>query len=99
MQWITMSLKLKFILRLGKTDIIQLMSLALAQDLIDETLFHAPKIKFFTTQIETDNNLETSIQGLFVAGDGPGFAGNTVSAATTGLIPAKHILAKKSRQG
>ncbi|SLM29916.1 FAD dependent oxidoreductase [Desulfamplus magnetovallimortis] len=58
----------------------------------DETLLYAPEIKFFATQIETDNDLETSIKGMFVAGDGPGVAGNIVSAAATGLIPAKKIL-------
>jgi len=59
----------------------------------DETLLYAPEIKFFATQIETDNDLETSVKGMFVAGDGPGVAGNIVSAAATGLIPAKRILA------
>jgi uncharacterized FAD-dependent dehydrogenase len=29
---------------------------------------------------------------MFVAGDGPGVAGNIVSAAATGLIPAKAII-------
>jgi uncharacterized protein len=58
----------------------------------DETLLYAPEIKFFATQIDTDNNLETSIRGLFVAGDGPGVAGNIVSATATALIPAKEIL-------
>jgi uncharacterized FAD-dependent dehydrogenase len=29
-----------------------------------------------------------------VAGDGPGVAGNIVSASATGLIPAKSIIAK-----
>ncbi|MBF0229318.1 MAG: FAD-dependent oxidoreductase [Desulfamplus sp.] len=57
-----------------------------------ETLLYAPEIKFFATQIETDNNLETAIKGMYVAGDGPGVAGNIVSAAATGLIPAKRIL-------
>ena len=61
----------------------------------DETLLYAPEIKFFATQIETDKDLETAIQGLFVAGDGPGVAGNIVSAAATGLIPAKRILADR----
>lgn len=60
----------------------------------DETLLYAPEIKFFATQIETDTSLETSIKGLFVAGDGPGVAGNIVSAAATALIPAKAILAQ-----
>jgi hypothetical protein len=58
----------------------------------DETLLYAPEIKFFATQIETSQNLETGIPGLYVAGDGPGVAGNIVSAAATGLIPAKAIL-------
>jgi uncharacterized FAD-dependent dehydrogenase len=59
----------------------------------DETLLYAPEIKFFATQIDTSPALETSIPGLYVAGDGPGVAGNIVSAAATGLIPAKSILA------
>lgn len=58
----------------------------------DETLLYAPEIKFFATQINTDNNLETSIEGLFVAGDGPGVAGNIVSATATALIPSKEIV-------
>ena len=58
----------------------------------DETLLYAPEIKFFATQIETDNNLETAIKGLFVAGDGPGVAGNIVSATATALIPSKEII-------
>jgi hypothetical protein len=59
----------------------------------DETLLYAPEIKFFATQIETTSNLETKISGMFVAGDGPGVAGNIVSASATGLIPAKAIAA------
>jgi uncharacterized FAD-dependent dehydrogenase len=57
----------------------------------DETLLYAPEIKFFATQVETSEHLETAVSGLFVAGDGPGVAGNIVSAAATGLIPSKEI--------
>jgi len=57
----------------------------------DETLLYAPEIKFFATQIETGADLQTAIKGLYVAGDGPGLAGNIVGAAATGLIPAKAI--------
>jgi uncharacterized protein len=60
----------------------------------DETLLYAPEIKFFATQVETDNHLETCVKGMYVAGDGPGVAGNIVSAAATGLIPAKAIIKK-----
>lgn len=62
----------------------------------DETLLYAPEIKFFATQIETDNDLETDLAGMYVAGDGPGVAGNIVAAAATGLIPAKKIVASLS---
>lgn len=61
----------------------------------DETLLYAPEIKFFATQMETSNDLETKISGLYVAGDGPGVAGNIVSASATGLIPAKAIISLK----
>ncbi len=64
----------------------------------DETLLYAPEIKFFATQIETDHNLETSISGLFMAGDGPGVAGNIVSATATALIPSKEILRRSRMQ-
>lgn len=57
----------------------------------EETLLYAPEIKFFSTQVETDAHLETAVEGLFVAGDGPGVSGNIVGAAATGLIPAKRI--------
>ncbi len=57
----------------------------------DETLLYAPEIKFFATQVETSRELETAVSGMFVAGDGPGVAGNIVSAAATGIIPAKAI--------
>jgi uncharacterized FAD-dependent dehydrogenase len=60
----------------------------------DETLLYAPEIKFFATQVECDNHLETLVKGMFVAGDGPGVAGNIVAAAATGLIPAKKILSQ-----
>jgi uncharacterized FAD-dependent dehydrogenase len=58
----------------------------------DETLLYAPEIKFFATQVDTDHHLETAVHGMFVAGDGPGVAGNIVSAAATGLIPAKAVI-------
>jgi hypothetical protein len=58
----------------------------------DETLLYAPEIKFFATQVESNKYLETTIKGMYVAGDGPGVAGNIVSAAATGIIPAKRII-------
>ncbi len=64
----------------------------------DETLLYAPEIKFFATQVETDRHLETAVKGLFVAGDGPGVAGNIVSAAATALIAAKAIILSEHKE-
>ncbi|MGD2269529.1 MAG: FAD-dependent oxidoreductase [Desulfobacterales bacterium] len=61
----------------------------------DETLLYAPEIKFFATQVESSKKLETAVHGMYVAGDGPGVAGNIVSASATGLIPAKAIIEKR----
>ena len=60
----------------------------------EETLLYAPEIKFFATQVESSSDLETAVPGLYVAGDGPGVSGNIVSAAATGIIPAKAIIAR-----
>lgn len=60
----------------------------------EETLLYAPEIKFFATQVETDNSLETALPGLYVAGDGPGVSGNIVAAAATGIIPARALIEK-----
>ncbi len=62
-----------------------------------ETLLYAPEIKFFATQVQTDSRLETPIRGMYVAGDGPGVAGNIVSSAATGLLSAKAVLEQASR--
>jgi len=61
----------------------------------DETLLYAPEIKFFATQVTTTQHLETPVAGLFVAGDGPGVAGNIVSASATGILPAKEIIRRQ----
>ena len=61
----------------------------------NSTLLYAPEIKFFSTQIESNNDLQTKINGLSIAGDGAGVAGNIVGAAATGLIAAKGILKKE----
>ena len=57
----------------------------------DETLLYAPEIKFFAVQVATDQDLQTPVANLYVAGDGPGVAGNIVAASATGIIPARAI--------
>ncbi|MFW5782154.1 MAG: NAD(P)/FAD-dependent oxidoreductase, partial [Candidatus Muiribacteriaceae bacterium] len=57
----------------------------------NSTLLYAPEIKFFSTEIHNEC-LKTGVEGLYVAGDGAGVAGNIVSAAATGVLAAERIL-------
>ncbi len=57
-----------------------------------ETLLYGPEIKFFSNEIETDNNMKLKNHNIYFIGDGAGKAGNIVTAAATGLIAARNIL-------
>ena len=58
----------------------------------DDTLLYGPEIKFFSNEIETDNNFKLENDNIYFVGDGAGKAGNIVTAAATGLIAARNIL-------
>ena len=58
----------------------------------DDTLLYGPEIKFFSNEIETDNNFKLHEDNIYFIGDGSGKAGNIVTAAATGLVAAKDIL-------
>ncbi|MBN1613559.1 MAG: hypothetical protein JW950_03740 [Deltaproteobacteria bacterium] len=60
------------------------------------TLLYAPEIKFFDTHFITDENLETNVGGIFVAGDGTGKSRGIVGAAISGIIAARGIAKKSS---
>jgi len=61
----------------------------------DDTLLYGPEIKFFSNEIETDNNFKLINDNIYFIGDGAGKAGNIVTAAATGLVAARDILNKK----
>ena len=61
----------------------------------DETLLYGPEIKFFSNEIETDNNFKLKDENIYFIGDGAGKAGNIVVAAATGLVAARDILKMK----
>ncbi|WP_297435655.1 NAD(P)/FAD-dependent oxidoreductase [Thermococcus sp.] len=61
----------------------------------DHTLLYAPEIKYYAMKVEVDGNLETSIEGIFAAGDGAGLSRDIVNAAATGLLAARGILKKE----
>lgn len=60
----------------------------------DDTLLYGPEIKFFSNEIQTDNNFKLEKVNVYFIGDGAGKAGNIVTAAATGLVAARDILEK-----
>lgn len=60
----------------------------------DETLLYGPEIKFFSNEIETDNNFKLKNQNIYFIGDGAGKAGNIVASAATGLVAARDIISE-----
>ncbi len=61
----------------------------------DDTILYGPEIKFFSNEIETDNNFKLKDDNIYFVGDGAGKAGNIVTAAATGLVAARDILTNK----
>jgi len=61
----------------------------------DHTLLYAPEIKYYAMKVEVDENLETSIEGIFAAGDGAGLSRDIVNAAATGILAARGVLKKE----
>ena len=60
-----------------------------------ETLLYGPEIKFFSNEIDTDNNFKIEGKNIYFVGDGAGKAGNIVAAAATGLVAARNILERE----
>jgi len=56
------------------------------------TLLYAPEVKFRSSKIETNKKLETSIKGLFVAGDAAGLSGSITGAAVTGIMASRGMI-------
>ena len=59
----------------------------------DSTLIYAPEIKFYARRIEVDGRFQSSLKGLYVAGDGAGLSRGIVSAAATGILAGRGMVA------
>ena len=56
------------------------------------TLLYAPEVKFRSSRILTDKDLQTDIKNLYVAGDAAGISGSITGAAVTGIIAARGMI-------
>ncbi|MBR8700635.1 hypothetical protein IX317_000731 [Fusobacterium sp. DD29] len=60
-----------------------------------DLLLYFPEIKFRSTRIEIDKNMETSMQGLYAVGDSSGYGSGLNIAAVMGILAVRDILSKK----
>lgn len=60
----------------------------------DSTLLYAPEIKYYALKLSVDNAMETSMPGLYAAGDGVGLSRDIVNASATGILAGQGILTK-----
>ena len=64
----------------------------------DSTLLYAPEMKFYAMRVEVDRSMETSIDNLFIAGDGAGVSRGIIIASATGVLAARGILEKEGKK-
>jgi len=61
----------------------------------DDTLLYGVEVKFYNMEVEIDKNLETSLKGLYVIGDGSGVTHSLSHASASGIYAARHIVGSK----
>ncbi|WP_426709195.1 NAD(P)/FAD-dependent oxidoreductase [Cetobacterium sp. SF1] len=59
-----------------------------------DLLLYFPEIKFRSTRIEIDQNMETNIKGLYATGDSSGYGSGLNIAAVMGILAVRHIVKK-----
>lgn len=57
-----------------------------------DLLLYFPEIKFRSTRVTIDKNMETNVKGLFSAGDSSGYGSGLNIAAVMGVLATRYIL-------
>lgn len=57
----------------------------------EDTLLYGVEVKFYNSNVELDNNLETKIKGLYVLGDGSGVTHSLSQASASGVYVGRII--------
>lgn len=60
-----------------------------------DTLLYGAEVKFYSSRIELDNNLETKMPGFFAIGDGAGITRGLAQAGASGVKVARVILSRE----
>ena len=61
----------------------------------DETIIYGVEVKFYSTHVEVNENLETKYRGLYAIGDGAGITRGLMQASISGVIAANDIIQKR----
>jgi uncharacterized protein len=64
----------------------------------EDTLLYGVEVKFYNSQVEVDNNLETSIKGLYILGDSSGVTHSLSQASASGVYVARLLGEEYSRR-
>lgn len=56
------------------------------------TLLYAPEVKFRSSRVQTTPDMQTSLPGVYVAGDASGLSGTITGAAATGIMAARGMM-------
>ena len=62
------------------------------------TLLYGVEIKFYSSQLQLNRHLETEISNMFAAGDGAGVSRGLIQASACGVVIAREILSRLSKQ-
>lgn len=57
------------------------------------TLLYGVEVKFYSSRLQVQDNLETKIDNLYTAGDGAGITRGLIQASASGVVIAQDILA------
>ncbi|MHA1812422.1 MAG: FAD-dependent oxidoreductase, partial [Candidatus Thorarchaeota archaeon] len=59
------------------------------------TLLYGVEVKFYSSRIKLNSNLETEVTNLYAAGDGAGITRGLMQASVAGVVVARDILKKE----
>lgn len=57
----------------------------------EDTLLYGVEVKFYNSKVEVDQNLETSVKGLYILGDCSGVTHSLSQAAASGIFVAQQL--------
>ncbi len=60
------------------------------------TLLYGVEVKFYSSRLKLNQNLETEVTNLYAAGDGAGITRGLMQASVSGLLIARDILRKEN---